>query len=75
MWLSDMIKYAIRFMRNGVSIFREAAKGSYTMSPRVRQYVQELAQPSSGPMIDKENLMSDRRSIARDVNIAFEKLK
>ena len=75
MWLSNMVKYTVRFMENGVSIFRKAVRGSYTMSPRVRQYVQDLARTQNGPMTDKENLMSDRRAITRDVNIAFEKLK
>lgn len=73
----SIVKEFKNFIRNGASVFSQAARGEYKgISPRIQSLCKELEYSSSnGVNTDKENLRHDRDNISRDASKAFHEYK
>ena len=66
------VKAIIRFVKDGVSTFRDAAAGRYCVeSDEVKSIRSEMFDSVSSPSDDKKKLREDRRNVGRDCRTAF----
>lgn len=63
------------FIRNSVNVLRSASRGEYEHeSEAVRAIRREMMERPSSLRTDRENLAADRRRVAADVRISFNRL-
>ena len=64
----------IKFITNGINVFREASRGQYLDSSElVAQFRREILDHQYSPADDRRNLMRDRRNVAADLRISLNK--
>lgn len=64
----------IKFITNGINVFREASRGQYVDSSElVAQFRREILDHQYSPADDRRNLMRDRRNVAADLRISLNK--
>lgn len=70
-----IFKEVERFIKNGVSTFRDASIGRYKQnSEAISELRKELLEKRSDRSDDKKNLLEDRKHVERDVCVSFNEM-
>jgi hypothetical protein len=70
-----ILKEVNSFIKNGISTFRDASRGSYKDdSSEVSSIRKEIMEKDNNSSDDKKNLIEDRKKVGRDVRKSYNEI-